>query len=132
MHSKGTWESAARKGIPFGGCSLGTGIFLGIFVKEGSNFRNCCKTQNFVDFALENAKTLQFQSRKLGPANGTILKLWAADCYGDLAEKLPPPLFLFFGSRIETRFWYVPFSFCLRLKILVLMEPSDIFPSVKI
>ena len=80
--------------------SLGKGIFLAILVKELSNFGNSCKetqiffkswslecknlasfaqkmpTHGTFDVGISLAKGIIF--RKIGLANGAILKLWAA------------------------------------------------------
>ena len=87
--------------------------FLAILVKEMSNFGNSCKeTQIFFEilvhrmqklgkFCLENANSWHFDVeislakgiifRKIGLANGAILKQWAAHPCPKFSREPPPP-----------------------------------------
>ena len=87
--------------------------FLAILVKEMSNFGNSCKEteiffqilihrmQKFGKFCLENANSWHFDVeislakgiffRKIGLANGAILKQWAAHPCPKFSREPPPP-----------------------------------------
>ena len=86
---------------------------MAILVKEMSNFSNSCKEtqffqilvhrmQKFGKFCLENANSWHFDVeislvkgiifRKIGLANGAILKQWAAHPCPKFSREPPPPV----------------------------------------